>query len=96
MHPTLKNNTLIVVDKYLFKLFEIKKGDILILQVKNEEMIKRIAHLPGEKFELDGTEISLNKNEIYVLGDNPKESIDSRNYGPLKGENIIGKVFISF
>ncbi len=96
MHPTLKNNTLIVVDKYLFKLFEIKKGDILILQVKNEEMIKRLSHLPGEKFELDGTEISLNKNEIYVLGDNPKESIDSRNYGPLKGENIIGKVFLSF
>jgi hypothetical protein len=40
--------------------------------------------------------LTLKKDEIYVLGDNPKESIDSRMYGPLKINNIIGKIFLSF
>jgi signal peptidase I len=96
MHPTLKNNSLIIVDKYLYKLFEIKRGDILILAIKDEEMIKRIAYLPGEKMEIEGHEINLKDDEIYVLGDNPKESIDSRNYGPVKTNNIVGKIFLSF
>lgn len=96
MHPTLKNNSLIIIDRYFFKLFEIKRGDILILSVKDEEMIKRIAFLPGEKMEIEGNEINLKGDEIYVLGDNPKESIDSRNYGPVKTNNIVGKIFLSF
>ena len=96
MSPTLKNNTLIIVDKYLFKMFSIKKGDILVLNHQKEEVIKRIAYLPGERFEHEGKEIELKKDEIYILGDNSKESIDSRNYGPIKTNNIIGKIFLSF
>lgn len=96
MNPTLKNNSLIVIDKFLYKLGDIKKGDILIFKVKDEEMVKRLSYLPGEKFESEGNLIQLKSNEIYVLGDNPKESIDSRNYGPIKTNSIIGKVFLSF
>jgi signal peptidase I len=96
MHPTLKNNTLIIIDKYFFKIFEIKRGDILVITLNKEEMIKRIAYLPGESFENEGKKITLEKNEIYLLGDNPKESIDSRDYGPVNTRNIIGKIFLSF
>ena len=50
----------------------------------------------GEKMEIEGHEINLKEDEIYVLGDNPKESIDSRNYGPVKTNSIVGKIFLSF
>jgi len=96
MNPTLTNNSMIVVDKYMYKIFDIKRGDILILEIEKEEVIKRLAFLPGEKADFNGKLISLNENEIYILGDNPKESIDSRNYGPVKTELIIGKIFLSF
>lgn len=96
MLPTLKNNSMIIVDQYLFKLFTIKNEDILIFRVENEEVIKRIHGLPGETIETNERQLTLKKDEIYVLGDNPKESIDSRMYGPLKINNIVGKIFLSF
>jgi len=96
MNPTLTNNSMIVVDKYMYKIFDIKRGDILILEIEKEEVIKRLAFLPGEKADFNGKLVSLKENEIYILGDNPKESIDSRNYGPVKTELIIGKIFLSF
>jgi len=96
MQPTLKNNSLIIVDQYLYKLFTIKKEDILIFRVKDEEVIKRIHGLPKETIDTEEGKLTLKKDEIYVLGDNPKESIDSRMYGPLKINNIIGKIFLSF
>jgi len=96
MNPTLQNNSLIIIDKYLFKLFNIQKGDILVVTHQKEDMIKRLAYLPGEKFEINGKEIKLQNDEIYILGDNPKESIDSRNYGPVKTNSIVGKIFLSF
>jgi len=96
MLPTLKNNSMIIVDQYLYKLFTIKKEDILIFRVENEEVIKRIHGLPGETIETKERQLTLKKDEIYVLGDNPKESIDSRMYGPLKINNIVGKIFLSF
>lgn len=96
MAPTLRNNSWIIVDKYLFKLFDIKKGDILIVKIKDEEMIKRLEGLPGQEIYINEENIKLESNEIYVLGDNPEESIDSRNYGPIKTEKIVGKLFLAF
>jgi len=35
--------------------------------------------------------LALQKDEYFVLGDNRENSLDSRNYGPIKGGDIIGK-----
>ncbi|MFC1613217.1 signal peptidase I [Patescibacteria group bacterium] len=38
--------------------------------------------------------IELKENQYYVMGDNRNKSLDSRNFGPIKKESIIGKVFL--
>ena len=36
--------------------------------------------------------VVLKDNEYFVLGDNRNESADSHNYGPITGDQIIGRV----
>ena len=55
-----------------------KKGDIVAIKVKGREMVKRIHLYHGRS--------------ISVLGDNEKESTDSRKFGPIDKSQIIGKV----
>lgn len=38
--------------------------------------------------------VSLNKDEYYVLGDNRDESLDSRNFGPIRASDIVGRVWV--
>ncbi len=39
---------------------------------------------------------SLGENEYIVLGDNRGESTDSRSFGPIRNEHIIGRIFYRY
>jgi signal peptidase I len=39
-----------------------------------------------------GSDFDLGQEEYFVLGDNRAESLDSRDYGPIKNSSIIGAV----
>ena len=57
-----------------------REGDIVVFHTPLGEIaVKRcIEILPG--------------NEFYALGDNASHSYDSRDYGPVSNDNIIGRV----
>ena len=46
--------------------------------------------------DLFNTPIVLGEDEIFVMGDNRYHSTDSRNFGPIKTETVLGKVLIRF
>ena len=51
---------------------------------------------PKINFFKDCKEIKLDENEYFVLSDNRKSSIDSKLFGPIKANQIRGKVLLKY
>ena len=56
----------------------LSKEDVVVLRVKDMTFVKRIKKISG--------------NNIFVVGDNEKVSVDSRQFGWVRKEDIIGKL----
>jgi signal peptidase I len=67
---------------------------------RNGQKIDESTYLPaGTKTEprsMANIKIKLNSDEYYVMGDNREVSLDSRTFGPVPLEGIIGKVLLRF
>lgn len=57
-------------------------GDVVLINFTHRTDIKRVKEILGSR--------------VFVQGDNEAVSIDSRNYGPVKNDLIIGKVIYRF
>jgi len=51
--------------------------------------------LPDESQNQEPVEVTLKSDEYFVLGDNRTNSVDSRSFGPIKKDEIIGKVWLT-
>jgi len=68
---------------------EIKNGKIFVLN----EALDETAYLYKDHYHLEDIKVKLREGEYFVLGDNRAFSLDSRKFGPIKREDMIGKVF---
>ena len=53
-------------------------GDLVVVEIGDKKMVKRI--------------LKQSDRTIFVIGDNTKESADSRKFGPIAHKYIVGKV----
>ena len=58
--------------------FKPKVGDIIVLKYGGKEMVKRVEKIDDQ--------------EVFVVGDNEAESTDSRDFGTVNMDKIVGKV----
>lgn len=74
---------------------EIKDGGVFITNASDESMKLNEAYLPffTETVAQDSGPITLKNNEFFVLGDNRNGSKDSRSFGPVNKNFIIGRTF---
>jgi len=92
MTPAIKPGTVLVVirpaygfrfpwsEDYLLRWAAPKSGDVVVfLTPLGERAVKRCAGLSGE-------------DSFIAIGDNSRESFDSRTYGPVPLKNILGRV----
>lgn len=116
MNPKYKNNDFMFLNKIIYSFKPIRRGEVIVLKYKNNDLIKRIIGLPNDKIKVengklyinnkeyyenyinsytasyDFDEITLKDNEYFVMGDNRYNSYDSRNFGTITKNNIIGRV----
>jgi len=97
MQPTFDNGDYLIIDELSYNLRKPQKGEVIVFRYPldpSKFFIKRITGLPGETIEINGREINLAENEYFVLGDNKSASSDSRVWGPVPEDLIIGRTFI--
>jgi signal peptidase I len=58
--------------------------------------LKRIAAGRGARVQVMGEELVLGRDEWFLLGDNLSESTDSRQLGPVRREDIVGRVWFRY
>ena len=79
--------------KVLHKAF--KKGDVVISHCPydiDKTVCKRIAAVEGETVVFGEQEIVVPRGHVWLLGDNVNNSTDSRRYGAVSTQLIIGRV----
>lgn len=78
MEPTIKSKQMVLASGlfYLFKKPRI--GDIVAFREKDKVFIKRIQRVVRDKY--------------FLTGDNRKDSLDSRTFGFISQEQILGKI----
>lgn len=71
MFPTLKNNDMMILNEVSYYFKDIKRFDIVVVDTKEELIIKRVIALPGET-------IMYKDNKLYI---NEKEVKEEYSYG---------------
>lgn len=82
MYPTFSYGQIVLVQKKWF-FCKFRKGDVIVFKKSQSSLllIKRIK--------------KIEKNKLFLLGDNKLESADSRMFGWINKKNAIGKVISS-
>ena len=95
---TLQTNDVIVFETesgYAVKRIIAAEGDHVVL-TNGEIHINSMRILPYIYDGASTVEYDLEKGQFFVIGDNYSVSYDSRNYGPIDSDDIIGKVVMKF
>ena len=93
MVPNFQNGDYLIVDEVSYQFRRPQQGEVVVFRYPKDPsqfFIKRVAGLPGDKI----GNITLADDEYYVLGDNTFASSDSRFWGPVKSNLIIGRAIL--
>lgn len=73
---------------------EINNGQIMIYNLAGEKSVLEEPYLPDSILTNWSKKMTLSQSEYFVLGDNRLASADSRRWGSLPRENIIGRALL--
>ena len=112
MENTLQPGEYVLVDKLTPRIDDYSRGDVVVFsppagydQGGNTPFIKRVIGLPGDSVAVhyqpteappDRAEWTIGSDELFVLGDHREASSDSRVFGPIKRDTVIGRAWLRY
>lgn len=78
MAPKFSDNDSVLVSSIPFMFGKPKKGDVVVFEKYHRMYVKRIDKIENKKY--------------FLVGDNKKDSFDSRRFGSVSRKQIKGKV----
>lgn len=93
------SDRVLAVDRWIFRFREIQRGDVVVIRtdrpscLAGKYAIKRIAAVHGEARTRETTS-DLADGEYLLAADNPRSSCDSRAFGPVTKNEIVGLVLL--
>ena len=94
MYPTLENRNFAFIWQFNYTP---QNGDIIVLfsdTVFGVNVVKRVIATGGQYININGNYIYIYEGYVFLIGDNQNESRDSRHYGVISEESIMGRVFL--
>lgn len=73
---------------------EIKNGKIHLLTQIETDFVLQEKYIDGASITYPDSNITLKENEYFLMGDNREKSLDSRMWGPISKNDILGRAFI--
>ncbi len=95
MAPALLPSERLLFDRLAYVRNRPRGGDVVLVAhpLRPElRMVKRLAGVPGDTF--GGR--TLGRGEYWVLGDNTDESTDSREFGPVRRHDLLGRAWVRY
>ena len=75
-----------------------RRGSIVVFREPDSGLlaIKRVAAGPGDRVRIAAGILHLGPDEAWLLGDTAATSVDSRRYGPVPLEALVGRVWFRY
>jgi signal peptidase I len=89
----------LIIEGVSYRFRSPRIGEVVVVRqpgTDGRQDLKRIAAGPGAEVTVRGEPDFLGKKEWYVLGDNLDESTDSRELGPVKTGDVVGRVWFRY
>lgn len=96
MAPLLKAGEVVLIRERAFERRPPQRGDLVAARpasLGGKAIIKRLSGLPREEIALGGRRWQLNEEQFFLLGEDLDRSFDSRRFGPVMREELIGRVW---
>jgi len=88
MEPAFRSGDRVLVNRLAYRKSRPRAGDVVVLRDPERAghiLLKRVATAPGSA--------DPGPSRVFVLGDNAAQSRDSRSFGAIERERIIGKAW---
>lgn len=84
MRPALTPGDYVVVNRWAYRFRDPREGDVVLLRSPEGPrfLVKRVVNV-------------VDREKVFVIGDNLERSRDSRHFGPVHRSAIIGRVWVT-
>jgi hypothetical protein len=97
MAPTLVPGDGLYVDPRAYRSRRPRPGEIVVTRdpaLSSRHLVKRVGFVPDGPRPPGGTEIP--SGSVYLLGDDPSASRDSREFGPVPLTLLVGRAYACY